>query len=106
MYTIDQSRVRKILVEEEKYSPQQVDTFLGTLRGFKDVFQPVLEKWLATREIMDIEIEGLTLSKVMKTRNCAFLTAVRDLNFLLDESLSPEKRGAFKKALQQPLIRM
>jgi hypothetical protein len=106
MYTIDQSRVRKILVEEEKYSTQQVDTFLATLHGFNDVFQPVIEKWLETREIVDIEVEGLTLKKVMKTRNSAFLPAVRDLNFLLDESLSPEKRSAFKKALQQPLVRL
>lgn len=106
MYELDKNQVKRILLEEYHYPEYQVDAFLNTLHSFNDIFRPVIEQWLHDRKISDIEVEGLTIQKVMKARMCSFLTAVRDLNILLDKDLSPEQHDNFKKYLQQPVMRM
>lgn len=106
MYELDKNQVKQILLEEYHYPLYQINVFLDTLHSFNDIFRPVIEQWLKDRRISDIEVEDLTIQKVMKTRMCSFLTAVRDLNILMDKNLSPEQHDTFKKYLQQPVMRM
>ncbi len=103
MFTVDKEKARKILIDEFHYKKHQVDAFLESIPELDDIFKPAVERWLSDRTVLDLSVEGLTISQVMATRKSSFLTAVRDLNILLRSDYPEDFREKFKQALQQPI---
>ncbi len=101
MYELDKERVKKILIEEMKFPAFDVELFLRDFPPLHDSLSSAVEQWLKDRTIGDVVVEGLAIQDVMKKRRCHFLAALRDLNVLLDESVSVEKRQRFKETLQK-----
>lgn len=102
MFTLSkkqQEEIARILVEESGLSPFDVELFLSEFTSINDIFAPAIERWLEDRTIVDLSVEGVTISEVMKKRKCHFLAAVKDLNMLLDETIPASQRERFKETL-------
>jgi len=103
MYELDKERARKILIDEMKLPVFEVDLFLKGFPPLHDSLSSVVEQWLKDRTIVNVIVEGLSITDVMRKRRSHFLAALRDLNVLLDENVPIEKRQRFKEILKKPV---
>lgn len=104
MYQIDKPTVRKIMVEEQGYSPQKVDRLLADYPPIREPLADAVKQWLEDRTISSVKVEGLGIQQVMQDQHYHFLVAIKNLNLLLDESTPADERKRLLKALQTPAI--
>lgn len=101
MYQLDMAKARKILIEEEKYPAVDVDQLLHDFPPVGDPLAQAVQQWLADRQIIQVDIDGLTIHQIMENRQYHFLTAIKALNRLLDETISPEQRARLRRSLSR-----
>ena len=105
MLVLDKEKAKGVLVSELGYKPYQADSFLDDFPAIHDELEESVKAWLEDRSILDVEVEDLLISSVMETQSCNFLFAIKYLNRLLDEDISPETRDLLKESLQKrPII--
>lgn len=102
MYLPDKEKLYTILTEEQGYSPRLARALVERLKPLDDVFESAFERWLKDRSIIDLRIEGIALSDVMRNRRCTFLSAVQMLSALLDSALAADERAFVREALNTP----
>jgi hypothetical protein len=104
MYKIDIPKAKKIMVEENHYTPQKVDLFLKDYPPIHDDLGEAVEQWLDDRTIKDTVVDGLSINEVMTKQRVHFLQAVKKLNMLLDENTPSEERKLLRKILSRQVI--
>jgi hypothetical protein len=104
MYQIDKSTARKILIEEQGFSPQRVDRLLANYPLIREPLASAVKQWLDDRTISPVKVEGLGIQQVMQDQHYHFLVAVKNLNILLDESTSDDERKRLLKDLRTPAV--
>lgn len=102
MYELDKHLARNALLKQG-HAPYQVEITLKSYPPLQDDLGEAVKKWLNDQIIPDLVVDGLKVKEVMKTRRSNFLIAVRDLNRLLDASLSDEKRAQWRRILTTPI---
>jgi len=103
MYQLDKSIARKILIEEERYGAFDADQLLADYPPIGDALAQTVEQWLQDRQILDVQVEGLTIQQIMDNRQYHFLVAVKALNRLLDPSRTPEQCLRLRNSLSRPV---
>lgn len=104
MYQIDKPTARKILIEEQGFSPQRVDRLLADYPLIREPLASAVKQWLDDRTISPVKVEGLEIQQVMQDQHYHFLVAVKNLNILLDESTPDDERKRLLKALRTPAV--
>lgn len=102
MYILDKGRATRAL-EREGIIPIKIQYLLNNYPPLDDKLGVVVEQWLSDQSFPTFEVEGILLSDVMKIRHSHFLTAVRDMNKLLDPTLSSEKHEQWHRILTTPV---
>lgn len=103
MYILNKQIARKNLLEE-KFPATEIDQLLERYGPLDETFAQAVDRWLATKIVSDVVVEGISLVEVMKIRRSHFLVAVRQLNHLLDPKLPPEKKEQWRRILQTPVF--
>ncbi|HOT98984.1 MAG TPA: hypothetical protein PLO13_08340 [Anaerolineaceae bacterium] len=104
MYQIDKPAARKIMVEEQGYSPQKVDRLLADYPPIHEPLADAVKQWLEDRTISSVKVEGLEIQQVMQDQHYHFLVAIKKLNLLLDESTPTDERKRLLEDLRTPAI--
>jgi len=102
MYTIDKEEAHKILTTELNYSPTEAALFLEDFPEIHDKLADAVKSWLENKTFEDVSIDGISIKEVMKIHKYNFLLAVRTLNGLLDEDITPEFRQGMAERLKKP----
>ncbi len=98
MYDLGRDRVI-LALKSQHLTATQIHILLDRYPKLDDRLGKVVEQWLVTQEYPNVEVDGISALEVMQKRQCHFLTALRDLNKLLDPTLSPEKRERWRRIL-------
>ncbi|MHB8806570.1 MAG: hypothetical protein ACYC59_03210 [Anaerolineaceae bacterium] len=102
MYFLDIERAAHIL-ESEQINPGKIQYILNNYPPLNDKLGLAVEQWLNNQPISNVEVEGLLLSDVMEKRHSHFLSAIRDMNKLLDPTLPHEKHDQWRRILSTPI---
>jgi glutamate mutase epsilon subunit len=102
MYFLDKERAIHNL-KLEKITDEKINYFLDNYPVIDDKLGTVLEQWMNGQPITDVEIDGIILSEVMQKRQAHLLSAIRDMNKLLDPALSPETKAQWHRILSRPV---
>ncbi|MGH9425903.1 MAG: hypothetical protein ACRD2L_06300 [Terriglobia bacterium] len=105
MFEIDKQKARGILIQELSYEPEIASLYLELFPSLDDRLAEAVSAWFDNREVLHIEVEGLTIRHIMEVQQTHFLNAVHGLNDLLTKKLTEEERDALKTLLSAPLIR-
>lgn len=103
MYQIDKAKARKILIEEEHYDAFDADQLLEDYPPIGDPLAQAVQQWLRDRQLLDTQVEGLTIKQIIDNRQYHFLVAVKALNRLLDPSKTAEQRLKLRNSLSRPV---
>jgi len=98
MYLIDKEKVQKILLSQN-HKPYQIAILLKNYPLISDDLGELIDHWMDNQEILDIEIDGVSLKDVINNHKSHFLVAIRDLDRLRDPSLTPEKLDQWRRIL-------
>jgi len=105
MLILDNNQVKYILCSELGYSPIEADSYLRDFPVIHDELADAVQRWLEDRTVLETNIFGLSIKDYMRTHHSHFLMAVRDLNHLYDNDLTPERRDRLVGILRKPNIR-
>ncbi len=104
MQSLDKEKVRKVLMEEEHLPSFRVDLILKEFPPIDEALATAVKQWLEKRSFDDVQVDGLSISEVMRLRRCHFLIAVKDLARLQDPELPAESRRRLREILSKPVI--
>jgi len=104
MYELDKEKARKIMIEEEGYTPYKVDLLLKDYPSIHEKLGDTVTQWLLDRTINDVVIEGLSIKQVMIKRQLHFLVAIKKLNTLLDKNIPIKVRNSLLRRLNRQVI--
>lgn len=76
--------VKDILCKEFGYSNLAADIAVSKLEKLDSRLRSIWDKWVETKEMSDISVEGFSLLQLMKDRNLKFPAALFALQWLLD----------------------
>lgn len=102
MYLLDKDRASKVL-EAERISKAKIDYLLNNFPPIDDFFTSVIEAWLNNQPIQDIVIDGIHLKEVMDKRHTHLLDSIRDMNKLLDQTLTKDEYENWQRILNTPI---
>jgi len=102
---LDKEQIKKILSSELEYTPIEAVSFVREFPAIHDELSKAVQGWLEDRTISDINAFGLSIQEYMRTHHAHFLMAIRDLNRLYDNDLTPERRNRLIEILRNPDIR-
>ena len=105
MYKPDARKVQRVLQTQYRYPAGLARRVAENTPPLHDQFAPAIEAWLNGRELPDITIEGITLSEVVRNRQCTPLAAAQMMQNLLDQSMSSEKRQSTRRMLKTRVVR-
>lgn len=92
MYQIDKEKAKEILTSELNYSSAGAESFLKNFPSIHPELEEAVKSWLENRTFEDVDIYGIGINETMNIQRYHFLTAVRELNFILDNKDDEEKR--------------
>ena len=101
MYILDKDKARSLLLTKDS-NPIVIETFLDNFPPLDDSLGQLVDQWLDDQQIPDLVIDGISLKHLMSFRASNFLKAIRDLNKLLDPSLSEADRQQWIRILNTP----
>jgi len=101
MYQLDKQQAKRVLLDEG-LDPLLVESFIENYPSLSDSLGEVVDQWLADRKIPALEIEGISLHELMEKRDSHFLKAVRDLNRILDPTLTADQKANWKRIITTP----
>ncbi|MCL2063790.1 MAG: hypothetical protein FWG98_05410 [Candidatus Cloacimonetes bacterium] len=78
-------KIIELLTKELGYSDYVAEQTANDLLSINHKLQPLLEKWLGTREIKNFEILGFSIDELMSQRNFTFPSALIAMDWLLTE---------------------
>ena len=70
-------KLKDILVNELSYSDYVAEITLEDLYNLNEVLDDILQKWVDDRTIIDIKIEGFSITALMEERGFSFPAADR-----------------------------
>lgn len=98
MYQLDKQKAKQVLLDEG-LDRLLVDSFVENYPPLDDSLGVVVDQWLTDRQIPALEMEGISLREVMEKRASHFLKAIRDLNRLVDPTLTAEQKSNWKRII-------
>jgi len=104
MYEIDRKEFRRIMVEEQGFTPSKVDLLLADYPAIDERFAAAIEQWLESRTLAEISVHGISLKEIIENRQFHFLVAIRRLNDLLDEQVPSPDLNREIEALRTPVV--
>jgi len=105
MFALDKERIKKILISEFGYDPNAADLYLANYPSLDDIFKDPVLAWLEDRRILETNIDGVSIPKVMQAHSCNFLTAVSTINDLFTRQFTPDQKDVLRRYLVTPPIR-
>jgi hypothetical protein len=77
-------KIANILINEYGYSDHAAEVTAADLLNLQPLLQPVLQAWLDTRAITEVEVQGFSINQLM-AREYTFPSALISLDWLLTE---------------------
>jgi len=78
-------KISDILIRELAYSDYEAEITANDLLNLHTSLKPYFDKWLTSREITDITVEGYSIKNLMETRDFTFPSAIIAMDWLLTE---------------------
>lgn len=106
MFTLDKEKAKEILVSELGQSPGSAEVYVRDYPQIHDQLAEAVKRWLQDRTVLDVKVDSLSISEVMRVQRCHFLAAIFLLNRLLDQDVTEEKRKRLIENLHRPMRRL
>jgi len=78
-------KIVKILIDELDYSSHVAEVTAEDLLNLHPQLQPILQKWLDTRESSDLHTSGFSLLQLITERQYTFPSALIAMDWLLTD---------------------